>query len=180
MRRGVLSALLLAAALALAGCGDLGSGEVTERVQVPSLLTKSQVERYPEGSPARVVFGWWRALQFDNPMAASRYYDRSLRITPEKLDRQLQEGIRALGLDRRPRLVEVDKQGDRATVFLLLDASMRNPNGRVDVAGTARAFNLVREHGAWGLTENTYLERAARVSRAFAKALARRQDNSHP
>jgi hypothetical protein len=179
MRRGILSVLLLAA-LALAGCGNLGSGEVTERVRVPSLLAKEQVDRYPEGSPARVVFEWWRALQFDNSVAASRYYDRSLRLTPAKLDRQLKEGIRALGLDRRPRLVEVDEQGDSATVFLLLDASMRNPNGRVDVAGTARAFNLVREDGEWRLAENTYLERSARLSRSFAKALARRQNNSRP
>lgn len=173
--------LLMLAALGLAGCGGLGSGEVTERVRVPLVLTEDQVDRHPEGSPERVVFEWWRALQFDNSVAASRYYDSSLRMTPTRLARQLQYGTRPLGLNRRPRLVDVEEEeeGDRATVLLLLDDSKRNPNGRVDTDRIPRGFNLVRERGDWKLAENMYLESRARFIRSLAKAAARRQDDGN-
>jgi hypothetical protein len=168
------------AGLTLAGCAGLGSDDASENVQSPSLITKADLNRYPPGSPADTFFEWWRALQFDNPLVAARYYSGSLEITPAVLDRQLQHGAQPLGLGRRPELVEVDKKGDKATVLVLLEAEQDNPNGRTDRVRTARAFNLVREHGEWKLGENLYLERQARLQKEFAEAVLRQQRDRSP
>jgi hypothetical protein len=149
--------------VSLSGCGSLGSNEVTERVQAPEVLSAKQTQRWPAGAPARVVFEWWRALQFDNATVAARYYAKSLKITPAELDGQLRLGANPLGLDRRPRLVGVDRHGDRATVDVMLEGSTVNPNGRVDVERVARGFNLVREDGEWRLAENLYLSGRVRL-----------------
>jgi hypothetical protein len=169
------AAAALAILLGAAGCSGLGSDEeVPERVTGPALVTKAQLDRLPAASPARVVFEWWRALQFDNATIAARYYADDLGMTPDKLDRDLTYGAGALGLTARPRLVDVDENGDAATVNVLLEQLTPRPNGRVDKLETARGFNLVREDGEWKLSENRYLARAGRVQRFFSVA-ARRQ-----
>ena len=71
------------------------------------MITRTQLDRIPEGSPQHTVYAWWRALQFDNPVEASRYYAKSLKLTPKKLDRQFQYGFSQLNLYLRPRLVDV-------------------------------------------------------------------------
>jgi hypothetical protein len=157
--RPLASAVGVALCLAVvaSGCDGLGSDQ-----EVPGRVT------------GRVVFEWWREIQFDNATVAAKYYSRDLGITPDKLDRSLTLGPGALGLLRRPRLVDVEIHGDTATVLVLLETASRSANNRVDRTRTARGFNLVREDGEWKLSENRYIERAARVQRFFA-AEARRQ-----
>jgi hypothetical protein len=170
------AALLALVACALSGCGFGGDDEVTERVQQPSLLTKEDVQRLPEGSPARTTFEWWRTLQFDNPVLAVEFYDDDLGITVERLERQLKWGAGSLGLTQKPVLVEVQERGNEAAVLVLLENQTTNPNGRVDKTRTARSFNLIREGGEWKLAENLYLERQARTQQLFA-AVVRQQEN---
>jgi hypothetical protein len=163
-------------ALAVTGCGGFGGDDdVTERVVAPVLLTKAQVDRHPEGSPDRAFFEWWRALQFDNPLVAAHYYSRKLHISVAKLDKQLELGTSALGLDKRPRLVESDEDGDRATVLVMLESAEKNPNGRIDRRRAPRGFNLVRENGRWVMGENLYLGRIIRVHNAFTAPLRKKQ-----
>lgn len=170
MRRRA-SALLALGACALTGCAGIGGNDaVKQRTTGPELLSKAQVQHYPAGSPARTVFEWWRSIQFDNPVTAARYYSTALGVTPKTLESQLQFGAGAQNLNAKPKLVEVDENGNRATVMVLLQNTVRNPNGRVDTSQTARAFNLVREQGTWKLAENLYLERGARIQKAFARA----------
>jgi hypothetical protein len=174
MRRAT-AAIAVIVASALAGCGAFGDDAVTERVQQPSLLTNRQVERYPAGSPARAFFEWWHAIQYENAPVAVRYYRRGLGMTVGKLDRQLSYGPGALGLSARPRLVEVDEQGDNATVLTLLESVVENPNGRSDKVRRARGFNLVREDGEWKLAENLFLDRQARTYLRFSAPLREQQ-----
>ena len=166
---------IIAFTVGAAGCYGLGSDEeVPERTTGPALVTKAQLAALEPGSPARVMFEWWRALQFDNAIAASRYYARDVGMTVDKLDRDLSLGAAGLGLTTRPRLVEVDEHGDKATVLVLLEQLTPRPNGRVDKVQTARAFNMVRENGEWKLAENRYVARQARIQRFFSAEARRR------
>ena len=168
MRRSSLIAAALAA-LVCAGCGGFGGGEVTERITQSPLLTERQVERQPVGSPQRAVFEWWRALQFKNAVEASRYFKSSLGLTPRKLYRYLPSAEPAVA--NRPRLFDVETSGDRAIVRLLLEKTTTSPNGRADRARKAQAFNLVREHGDWKLSDNYFLAGTYRTYRLFSAPL---------
>ena len=178
--------MLLAAlgAGALAGCAGIGDDDdLQTRTTGPSLVTKAQIASLPEGSPARTVFEWWRALQFSNPIIAAQYYSPKLHITPARLEQQLQFGPGAQNLNARPHLVATDVRGDRAVVNVLLENQVSNPNGRTDKNQTGRGFNLVQVDGQWKLAENLYLERGERVQRAFARAArlqAQGQQNAGP
>jgi hypothetical protein len=169
------TALLMLCSCVAGGCGFGGDDDVTERVQQPSLLTRADIERYPAGSPQRAFFEWWRTVQYDNAVAAVRFYSDDLALTARKLDRMLAYGADGLGLRKQPKLVEVDVNGRRATVFLLLQSRVLNPNGRVDTVRTARSFNLVREGGQWKLADNLYVERGAAVSKKLFEAAERQR-----
>lgn len=183
MRRAFVLLAALGAG-ALAGCAGIGDDDaVKTRITGPVLVTKNQIASLPQGSPARAVFEWWRALQFSNPIIAAGYYSNKLHITPGLLERQLQFGPGAHNLGARPHLVSTDITGDRAVVNVLLENQSSNPNGRTDKNETARGFNLVREDGQWKLAENLYLERGARIQRAFARAArlqAQERQNATP
>jgi hypothetical protein len=170
MTRAAAAAALLAV-MALGGCGAFGDDPVTERVQQNALLSKHHVERYPAGSPARAFLEWWRAIQYQNAPVAVRYYKRSLGITVRKMDRQLGYGPGALGLTARPLIVEVDENGDSATVLTQLESIVDNPNGRADKVRRARGFNLVREDGEWKLADNLFLDAQARQYLNFSAPL---------
>jgi hypothetical protein len=165
------AALAVLALTALVGCGAFGDDPVTERVQQPALLTKRQVERYPEGTPARAFFEWWRAVQYDNSPVAVGYYQQSADMTVAKLDRQLGYGLEVMGVSARPILVEVQENGDTATVLTLLESVVENPNGRSDKVRKPRAFNLVREDGEWKLADNMFIDRQARIYLNFTAPL---------
>jgi hypothetical protein len=169
---------LLALGLCLlpAGC-SFGGDEVAQKVQGPALLSAASIGRLPAGSPERALFEWWRAMQFDNVAAATPQYARRAGVTDARLDAQLSNAGRAF--DARPRLVEVDRRGERATVSVLLELRTSNPNGRVDITRSARAFELVREGGRWRLADNRYLDGAVRQQRELARAL-RGQGGSSP
>jgi hypothetical protein len=181
MRHAVCGALVLvAAALTLLGCGNIGSDEVTARTEGPQLVTREQLAQHPEGSPARAFLQWWRDLQFDDAIAAARHYAKALDMSPAKLERQLRYGMTREGLAKRPRLVEVVQDGNRARVLVFLEKAAENPNGRVDTKRVPRAFHLIREDGRWKVSENLYLERLVRQARGFqrlfGRGVKRRQD----
>ena len=170
--------MLALGACTLAGC-SFGGDEVAERVQQPTLLSAAAVERQPAGSPARALFEWWRAMQFDDSRARRRAttpprwaHARAARAPARRWPRG------AFGA--RPRVVEVDESGDRATVSVLLESRTRNPNGRVDVLRVPRSFELVREDGDWRLADNRYLERAVRDQESLAEALRDQQGGTQP
>ena len=168
--------VLLVGLLLLSGCGALSSDEVTRRMQEPLLLSRASVERQPPGTPQRTLFAWWRALQYADARAATRYYARSVGMTPGKLKRQLGLGAAALGLLGRPGLVDIEGDDRRATVMVVLETRTDNPNGRIDVTRTARSFDLVRTNGDWKLADNGYLRGAVqRLRRSIIEAARQQQ-----
>jgi hypothetical protein len=166
-------AAVAAVALVLVGCSSIGSDEQTptERVEQPRYLRQAVVERQPTGSPGRAFLEWWRALQFDNPVAVSVHYASELGLTPAKVEAQLAYGPGAFSFSSTPKIVETVREGNRATVNVLMTRILRAPNGRVDKVRTARGFNFVREGGEWRLSENLYLERLVRQAKAIEKLL---------
>jgi hypothetical protein len=157
----------VATAAVLGGCGSLGTGEETDRVEQLQLLRAEDIAHYPQGSPARAFLEWWRALQFGSGVNAARHYDTALKLTPAHVQRQLDAGPDILALRARPRVVDVLRQGDRASVYVLFTEAVGNPNGRADKVQTPRSFELVRQGGAWKLADNRYLTRALRAAKAF-------------
>jgi hypothetical protein len=172
VRAGLSAVLALGVCLLPAGC-SFGGDEVAQKVQQPALLSAASIGRLPAGSPERTLFEWWRAMQFDDVAAAAPRYASRASVTAARLDAQLSTAGRAF--DPRPRLVEVDRRDGRATVSVLLELRTSNPNGRVDVTRSARAFALVLEGGRWRLADNRYLEGAVRQQRELARALRGRE-----
>lgn len=155
----------LLAVVALAGCGELG--ELRGRIEQPQIVTKQQLARYPAGSPERTVLLWWRALQFNSPELASRYYASDLKLTPARLEEQLKLGPDFLDLKAGLRPVDVDESGDSATILALRERVLQYPNGRDDRVRVPMAFNLIRESGEWRLANNRYIDRALENAEAF-------------
>jgi hypothetical protein len=174
VRLGPPLAAITAGLIAL-GCGSLQSDEVGRRVDGPWLLSRATVERQPPASPQRTVFEWWRALQFDDAPLASSFYSKAVEMSPVRMERQLAIGAAGLGLLSRPRVVEVEQRARQAKVFVLLESRVGQPNGRIDVKQTARAFDLRREENQWKLTNNSYLERAVRRQRELFREAQGRQ-----
>jgi hypothetical protein len=154
-RSALMASVLLTIALAVVGCGSLGA--LPGRVEQPRVLTTQDVDRYPRDSPARSVLEWWRALQFDSPALAARYYSPRLGLTPNELERYLKLGPGLLKLHAGVRVVQVEKQGRHSTVLIWLTQRLRHPNGRTDVVRTPASFDLVKQHGRWLLADNRYV-----------------------
>jgi hypothetical protein len=156
---------ILLAVAALAGCGELG--ELSGRVEQPQIVTKRQLARYPADSPERTVLLWWRALQFNSPELASRYYSPDLKLTPAELEEQLKLGPDFLDLKAGLRLIDVEEKGSSATILALRDRVLQYPNKRLDRVRVPMAFNLRRESGEWRLANNRYIDRALENAQAF-------------
>jgi hypothetical protein len=173
IREKIGPAVVLVAVAALAGCGELG--ELSGRNEQPQVVTRQDLARYPRDSPAHTVLAWWRALQFDSPTLAARYYSPKLALTPERLERQLNAGPGFLDLTAGLRIVDVVTQGSSATVLALRVRILQHPNGRKDRVAIPQAVNLRRESGEWKLADNRYIDRALENVRAFIEEAAKKK-----
>jgi hypothetical protein len=174
MRDKIGPAVALVVVAALAGCGELG--ELSGRNEQPQVVTKQDLARYPRDSPAHTVLAWWRALQFDSPTLAARYYSPKLALTPERLERQLAAGPGFLDLTAGLRIVDVVAEGSSATVLALRTRVLQHPNGRKDKVAIPQSVNLRRESGEWKLADNRYIDRALANVRAFVEESKKKKD----
>jgi hypothetical protein len=174
MRDKIGPAVALVVVAALAGCGELG--ELSGRNEQPQVVTKQDLARYPRDSPAHTVLAWWRALQFDSPTLAARYYSPKLALTPERLERQLAAGPGFLDLTAGLRIVDVVTEGSSATVLALRTRVLQHPNGRKDKVAIPQSVNLRRESGEWKLADNRYIDRALANVRAFVEESKKKKD----
>lgn len=158
-----LAAILVAASLA--GCGELG--EVSGRIERPQTVTRAQLDKYPPDSPERAVLGWWRALQFNSPELAARYYAPDLKLTTARLEKLLRLGPDFLDLKAGLRVADSVERGDTATVLAVRHRVLEHPNGRVDKVHIPMSVNLRRESGEWKLSDNRYIDRALENAAAF-------------
>jgi hypothetical protein len=157
LRSALMAAVLLAIALAVGGCGSLGA--LPGRVEQPQVVTTQEINRYPQDSPVRGLLEWWRALQFDSPTLAARYYSPRVGITEKDLGRYLKLGPGLLNLKAGLRVVDVERHGSHSTVLIWLTQVLRHPNGRKDVVRSPVSFNLVKQDGRWLLADNRYIAR---------------------
>ena len=161
VRAIAVAALVLAAA----GCG--GSGELPPQDwpgAAEQVLVASDVEAYPAGSPERVLFDWWRHGQNMEYEGFMRHFATDVRRELEATGfarRALPDfafGIRT----SRPRVVETEVDGRRATIWTRVES--RNPIGltRYVSSDAPHAFPLVREDGTWRLANDFFLRTVVR------------------
>jgi hypothetical protein len=153
---------VLALAAAISACGDLGGRYRPSQIVPPPRVDQQALERYPPGSPQRVVLGWYGALQRDDPVAVSRYYrERTAFTTPDALRFQM---VRARhffdGVGLGPLTVDMVRSGS-ATVLTDLRVRWEAHNGRAQELRSPQSFTLVRERGRWRFADTYFLGFAA-------------------
>jgi hypothetical protein len=153
-----------------AGCGELGDGGGTKG---PRTIGRAQVEAHPAGSPERAFIEWWRDVLAADAVAAAARYDPALRITPGDVRRQRFTAAGWFSQMGPPRIVEVLREGDEATIHVLLQRESFAPNGRRDVGVAPRAVHLRRIDGEWKLSDNMVLRLAEDEAIRQTKALER-------
>jgi hypothetical protein len=135
MRRA-LTAVVLVLTVATLGCGDDRSLQVI----APKTVQPQDVARYPAGSPQRSTLELLRAVQFNDPQAASRYLAPAFGLSRAELLgslRDLRDG--ALKLTTPSRL-SVQERGRSA-------ATLVTPVGKDRVT-----LRWARSGGGWRLT----------------------------
>ena len=136
-------ALVLTALTLGAGCGGGDSGREVRYLNAPPVIRQRQVERYPAGSPERVLFEWMRAVAFSDAPGALALQDPSLPITAVGLARRREavEGI--VEKMRDPRISDVKRKGK--TVTMIGSVGSTDPT----VARLSHKFRLERLGGTW-------------------------------
>jgi hypothetical protein len=161
--RGIGAApLAVALALAIGGCGDDDDDGPTA-TDAPRTVAADDIAEFAQGTPERAVLEWWRHVQFRNAEGAHDLYSDDAEVTPEDLGRQITYAASSfVGV---PEVVDVDKDGDLATVYMTLQAP------ESDAAPRPLSANLREEGGEWLLRDDFLMEQqVARVARARAVA----------
>lgn len=142
-------ALLVAAGLLVAGCGDDASAPIPDRP-----LTSDEIARYEAGSPERAVAEWWRDVQFNNARGVASRYAPGADVAPEILQNQISRS--ETFFSGKPRVDAVERVGDRATVYVLVLGGTGR-GGRPE----AVPLRLKMVDGEWKIADNELLERLA-------------------
>jgi hypothetical protein len=162
---------VLSSVLVVSACGDSdnGSGENGSAGKTRTdLVSPGQVKRYRDGTPERTVLRWWREAQFNNASGIVGLYARGADVTLDELNRQLAKA--APSFRGVPVIQEVEYDGNRAIVYLILRSKAKNPKGETVDVERPLAIKLERIRGHWRLSNNLYLEQVvARVDRARSK-----------
>jgi hypothetical protein len=156
----ILATLLVVPAIASCGGDDDDDGTTAEAQRT---VAAEDVGAFSRGTPERAVLEWWRHVQFRNAEGAHALYSEEADVTLDELSRQITYAASSfVGV---PEIVDVDKGGGVATVYMTLQA----PGS--DAPPRPLSANLREEEGAWVLRDNFLMEQqAARVARARAAA----------
>ncbi len=168
-RARIVLAAGLVCATAAAGCGELPTPpkgrDPTRPYRLPadvSFVTAAAIARAPAGGPERTFLTWFRALQTQNFALACRLYDAPVRPSAHQLARRSRLAKGLLGEASLYRVLDVERNGDSATVFTLLVRRLRAPNGQSDLYTLPQAFVLRRVSGRWVLADDLFLRQLAR------------------
>jgi hypothetical protein len=183
--------LIVLALSALPGCGS-GGGDSTGS-SVPNLpqarnlramvLTSEEVNRFPEDSPARGLYSWWRAIQFRDVQAAKQLYANNVDVGD--LEHQVVSLNPPLSASR-PSIVDTDETSSAAKLYVIVQTLPLQPSGQIRGGGTRAVeipvvFRLVKQGGAWKLADNSYIDQRVRAQEAATKAAqAQAQTQSGP
>ncbi len=105
-----------------------------------------------------------RHLQRSQLSAALGDYTASARVTTPKLLIMRVAAKTQFKYLGPPRILDVDRRGNEATVYTMLESETRAPNGRLDVSRRPHAFHLKKEDGRWKLSDNLWLAVIAKAA----------------
>jgi hypothetical protein len=154
----VLALLAVAIGLLATRCqSDSPTGPPTGADQ---LLGDADVSRWPEGSPERALFSWWRDTQYANLPGYLGFFSPEIR---QGLTRR-GVGGRDLSIlsvqlrQARPTIVSVDATGTAAVLYTTITFHQPVGTSRYRSYTLPQAFALTLEDGAWRLGDYLFVD----------------------
>ncbi len=126
-RKLLSTAAAILVVLVLGGCAD---GNQDRRFD-DHVVSRSLVDRYPQGTPARALLELMRAFQFNAPTAAARYFAPAWRLTPAKMAPAMRTTSRVAAAVGVPTILGTLQRGNRAFVVIRWGNLLRVPMERV-------------------------------------------------
>lgn len=169
----LLGAALVAAlaAMVLSACGSSStSPSPPNNVQEPSLLSESELSKYPEGSVEQAFYEYWSNLQYQSWAEVASYYDPRLR---DYIGTSKVIGAKKLGASSyplmKPKVVRVSSGRGTTTVYYTVVL----PEGTKELG----SITWRKEGGNWDIIYDSRLD--AELSQA-ALTLAEAKSGSTP
>lgn len=177
-----LALLVLVVALpSITGCGSDGDGETPTTpvresgatIDSPRdlIVTREDIARAGNRSPAATVLSWWQSVQFQDAQRARSLYAK--RVDVKRLPADIRD-LSAFFVGARPVISQTDIRGERARVLALVQ-SATFAEGKGYVSETPTTFQLAREDGGWRLADDRFM-----ASRRQAQEAAERAQDQNP
>ena len=185
MKRAFATVSLIGLSLILlGGCGSGDNGSTNSSVpDLPQgrdvramVLTSEDIGRFPEGSPTRALYDWWRAIQFRDIEGAKSLYASGVKVGDLLRDiGSLYPPVSA----SRPSVVDSNVTNTTAKLYVIIQTLPLDSSGQVR-SGTRAievpvVFRLVKQDGSWKLADNGYIDQRVRAQDEAAAAQARAQ-----
>ena len=150
-------------AFLLAGCGLEGQpfSTATDKttsattVEAPeleaSVVTGEAIAQYPESSPEAAALGWWRSVQTRDPEGVIDSFTSDARDElPKQFPVALVSGIAPTAAQAAISVVDVETDGDDATVYVVLESGDPRLSGPL-------ALPMTKVDGEWRITDPVFL-----------------------
>jgi hypothetical protein len=153
---------LLAIGAFLFGCGGGGSSTSgSDEALPPNVVTDSDIDAQPNGSPERALLEWWQSYQFSD---AEQVVDRTSKTTLDDLgEKNLSDLVKAQGQGLQG--IEVlgsDESGNTASVRVGLLQFQPEKEGEPPpdepTSSTPDTFEMKKEGGDWKFAATEYLQ----------------------
>jgi hypothetical protein len=156
--------LSLGAALVLLAAGGCGGKGGLAPQQYPGaaeqLVTKADIAKFRPGSPANVLFTWWRSSQYLDRASFLESFDAAIRkrlAREPDLVTKLEFFAGALRI-AKPEVVGVEVEADAATVYTRIHFRQPVGSSRYISSYRPQAFSMVREAGGWHIADDVFFE----------------------
>ncbi|MEN3340789.1 MAG: hypothetical protein V7644_193 [Actinomycetota bacterium] len=146
--------------LAAGGCGNGTQKPQALPGAAQQPLTRTDVDRYPAGTPQRALLHWWRDAQYVNLAGYLDDFQPAFR----RVLRQDRKTLRGLAWfagsirPARPTIQNIEVRGNTATIYTRV--AYRTPVGlsRFVTSTAPQAFVLVRRRGRWLLHDDNFVQ----------------------
>jgi hypothetical protein len=152
------AAILLAALLV--GCGSGSDSSTTDQSLPPSVVTDSDVQAQPDGSPGRALLEWWQAFQFGDgaQVVALTSTDTLRELGKQNLSElasstgQGLQGIEVLGASETGNTASV-----RVGLLQFTPEKEGGPPPSEPTSSTPDTFEMRKEGDEWRFAQTDYL-----------------------
>jgi hypothetical protein len=160
VRGGLVLLALLAVAIGLLATRCQSGSPAGPPTGANQLLSDADVARWPEGSPERALFSWWRDTQYDNLTGYLRFF------TPEIQQRLTRRGVAGRDLSilsvqlrqARPTIVSVDASATAAVLYTTITFHQPVGTSKYRSYTLPQAFALTAEGGSWRLGDYLFVD----------------------